>query len=533
MRVSLFVKVKKSVKDFTIIIMSALAVVVMSMGVASAEKQNSVRYGDDYRIFNMEEGATYRQCERRCEKETKCRAWTFIRERVKHNKGLSFNLGNGFSINLGDKHEEIIPAQCRLKHTVGASSRNKCCVSGVVRDMDDNDTAEEDRCARLARRAVKQNDRNLANDCGFRGRLWSASYSRHFDGCIRKGADEARRQQRRRKNELRQCSGGGSPRRNRRCERFADMVLSLNDSNKSNECGFSGSVWSSDFDTHYNLCKRNRNARRDERQIERQRDKIKVCLARGGGAFSQVCDDFANLAIRQQRKNRKNQCGFAGTRWHTNYRRHYQFCRKLSRWRRSREQRSRTRALSRCVSDRDDRRGICESFARDALKDQRKNLNLRCGFTRKTRWHANLGRHIRICEDLSDRERRTEIRVKREALDKCERQNGSGNVKDAFCRDYANVAIDQNRENIKLRCHYTNSLWSDSFRDHYAWCLRSRKTVSRRDRRTRRDKLNECRIEGDVGRGYNWQRKSSDDSHTHKADDLKRQLGKFKDIFGR
>ncbi len=474
---------------------------------AFAVEQNRVRPGDDYRIFNLAEGATYRTCERRCERETKCRAWTFIRERVKHKKGLSFNLGKGFSINLGDRHQQVIPAQCRLKHSVGRPVRSSCCVSGVVRDIDDNDTGEEDRCARLARHAVKQNDRNLANGCGFRGRLWSTSYSRHFDRCIKIGVEDFKFQQRRRKNKIVQCVGGGRPAggpRNRRCMKYADVMVSLHDSNKQNECGYTGKAWSSDFDTHYKHCRRGRDREHDQMVIRKHRQKIKVCLARGGGVYNTVCDDYAKLAIRQQRKNVKNACGFAGSRWHTNYRRHYQSCRKLSRWRRYREERSRARALSRCVSDFDDKRSVCEKFARDAVADQRRNMRLGCKFTRATRWHLNLERHIRICMDLSDRERRTEIRVKKDALDKCEQKRGGGNVKDAFCRDYANVAIEQNKKNIQLRCHYTSSLWSDRFRDHYAWCLRSRKDISNRDRRIRRDKLAECRVEGNVGRDYNW-----------------------------
>ncbi len=512
MKVKLIPAMRGMFQTVSVFFIGLAALIIMSVNMASALERNSIRIGDDYRIFNMEEGARARACERRCQKETKCRAWTFIRERVKRKKGITFNLGNGLSFNLGGhRHERIIPAQCRLKHSVGRSRPNDCCVSGVVRNMDDADRGEEDRCSRLAKHAVVQNDKNLARGCGFRGRLWSSSYSRLFDRCIRRGADHFRRLERKRRNALAQCRRGGSSTNgpgSRRCREFADMMVSFGRSNKKNDCGFEGSTWSSDYDRHYNRCRRNRNQREDNRQVRDHRDKIRVCLARGGGAFNKTCDNFANTAVRQQRKNRKNNCGFTGARWHDSHRRHYKTCRKLSRWRRSREEKARTRSLRQCLRDGENKREICEKFADGAMRDQRKNLRLRCKFRRKTRWHTNRERHIRICMDLSDRERRVEVDVKRKALDKCERKNGVDNVKNAFCKDYANVAIDQNRENIKSRCHYTSSLWSDSYRDHYAWCLSSPERSSKDSRRRRREKLTECQVEGDVDRSYNWKRKS-------------------------
>lgn len=69
---------------------------------ALAEEQNTVFYGGDYSVFTVARGG-WQQCERFCNNDLTCQAWTFVRN------------GN----------------QCRLKANFQEQARNACCVSGI------------------------------------------------------------------------------------------------------------------------------------------------------------------------------------------------------------------------------------------------------------------------------------------------------------------------------------------------------------------------------------------------------------------
>ena len=49
--------------------------------------------------------------------------------------------------------------------------------------------------------------------------------------------------------------------------------------------------------------------------------------------------------------------------------------------------------------------------------------------------------------------------------------------RDNYCRLYANQAVKDNEDNIKLGCRYTGPEWQSIFGAHYGWCMRLRADV--------------------------------------------------------
>lgn len=68
------------------------------------------RYGGDYRDFELPSDPTGRACKEACEREERCRTWTYVRP--------------GY---LGPA------ARCYLKDRITPPRRKPCCISGVVR----------------------------------------------------------------------------------------------------------------------------------------------------------------------------------------------------------------------------------------------------------------------------------------------------------------------------------------------------------------------------------------------------------------
>jgi PAN domain len=117
---------------------------LMAFGVAARAQDGTARLGADYDIFVIG-GNDPAPCASACAEDPRCKAWTFIKT-------------------LG---------QCRLKHTAVASTANACCASGPKPVAVRPARGDELTCADFAVEAIGQNDLNVANQCGYRGPLWS------------------------------------------------------------------------------------------------------------------------------------------------------------------------------------------------------------------------------------------------------------------------------------------------------------------------------------------------------------------------
>ena len=138
----------------------ALIFLTLPANNSRAAEDRQIRLGDDYSILSVPDGRGYRWCERTCNRDARCRSWTYIRPNA------------------------LPQGQCRLKHSVAPAFSNRCCVSGVKQQKADAAPTLEDRCARYARVALEQQDDNLARSCGYRGSRWHRNYGLHYRWCL-------------------------------------------------------------------------------------------------------------------------------------------------------------------------------------------------------------------------------------------------------------------------------------------------------------------------------------------------------------
>jgi hypothetical protein len=107
------------------------------------------------------------------------------------------------------------------------------------------------------------------------------------------------------------------------CQAYANQAVSQNAQNVKLRCGFTGGRWQSDFQRHYNWCRKAPagNVNGESRARSAGLDK---CQARVDAANkNQFCTNYANTAIAQQNMNLQRRCGFTGGRWLTDFRRHF------------------------------------------------------------------------------------------------------------------------------------------------------------------------------------------------------------------
>ncbi|WP_206530111.1 PAN domain-containing protein [Nordella sp. HKS 07] len=70
-----------------------------------------------------------------------------------------------------------------------------------------------------------------------------------------------------------------------------------------------------------------------------------------------------------------------------------------------------------------------------------------------------------------------------------------------ICRDYSVRAVQQNDENLRLRCNFTGSSWQSNRDEHFNWCMSASRADREREDRNRINKLAECRSSGGGGGG--------------------------------
>jgi hypothetical protein len=108
--------------------------------------------------------------------------------------------------------------------------------------------------------------------------------------------------------------------RGRTCDDYARMAVSQNEQNLRRQCGFTGSRWSSDYNAHYQWCTTVSGESTDS-EIRAREDELRQCRDRRSS-----CDDYARTAVSQNEQNLRRRCGFAGSRWSSDYNAHYRWC---------------------------------------------------------------------------------------------------------------------------------------------------------------------------------------------------------------
>lgn len=298
-------------------------------------KNSHIIIGNDYSVFRMKRNATEEDCSKACAKDKRCEAWTYVRA-----------MKNG-------------RAQCRLKRAGSSSIPNACCVSGIKKNEFRNkfaDGKESKRkahmtvvkaCDNWAADAVKANEENQANRCGYRGEAWHSNAERHFSRCMRLGPKQRAVESKGKQQALSACAEELGYSKKARCDHYSKVAVQQNESRRKADCVADRSdIWSGNYKTHYAYCadvsKKDAMERQSMREAQLQR-----CFALEDQKTG-PCHDYAKVAIEQFRKNVAKGCDLHGPSWHNNYRRHLGWCRQASPKVRFEEIKQRKRTLKAC-----------------------------------------------------------------------------------------------------------------------------------------------------------------------------------------
>ncbi len=323
-----------------------LLLIVMPVGSVFASEIDTIRIGGDYKFLTMREGAESSECRRACDRDVSCRAWTFIKQRTRVKKGINFNLGPDLNIGFGGR-EEIIPAQCRLKHAVGPKQFNECCISGVKKVVRRRRPSKAEQCADYAEKAIEQQDKNLADRCRYRGNRWHGNYRIHYRWCMDSSSRRSARETEIRDEKLRECRDQRRV-RNSVCDRYAATAMDILEQAKENDCRTTNRDWDREYERVYEWCLDN-GRRKRRRVLEDAQAKLAACIRRGGGALIERCETYAENALAQVRRAKQNGCRPAGSTWSTEFRVHYRACRKLGSREMRRKDRLRANYINRCI----------------------------------------------------------------------------------------------------------------------------------------------------------------------------------------
>ncbi len=446
---------------------------------AAAAEPNKIRLGDDYAILPVPEGRGHHWCQRNCEKDARCRSWTYLRPNA------------------------LRRGQCRLKHTIAPAFANRCCVSGIkakAKKAADAPLTLEERCARYARVALEQQDENKARACGFRGPRWHHDYSLHYRWCLNKPARLRNRERLARDSALARCDRHKA-RLNQSCMRYADRAVAQFKAANTHGCDYRGPRWHGDFNRHYNWCQKVRPLRA-EREDDIRKQKISQCLLRGGGRFDQACQVYAETAVEQARTAHKRDCGYRGPRWTRDFAKHYQWCLRVPPYDRQAENTTREHALDRCMlasAGSPQGRMACEHFARVAMAQNTTNKKLACGLTGAL-WQGSEKHAFRWCLRNSSIARDRQVARRERALSQCIARGGG--PFDRTCDVYANKAVQQFVRSQQRGCNFRGRRWHANYLEHYRWCQKARPAERNRQTRQRRRALRLCKVGKALGIGF-------------------------------
>ena len=107
-------------------------------------------------------------------------------------------------------------------------------------------------CRDYANRAISQQRNNQSSGCGFAGVRWHLDYNKHYNSCMRSGAQWSVRETNLRQNALNTCSKTGG--KTKICQAYANNAIAQQRANLNRGCGFAGGLWHLDYKTHHKWC---------------------------------------------------------------------------------------------------------------------------------------------------------------------------------------------------------------------------------------------------------------------------------------
>lgn len=132
----------------------------------------------------------------------------------------------------------------------------------------------------------------------------------------------------------------------------------------------------------------------------------------------------------------------------------------------------------------------CREWADQAISFNEENVSSKCGY-RGRAWHSRKQRHVRRCMQLDRRGRQNELNGLKQAINVCQREVGF--EKKVRCDHYARMAVNQDKSRVSAGCGIVQKTrWTNRYRDHLNWCLKSPKAEARREFEAREQVLRRC-----------------------------------------
>ena len=165
-----------------------------------------------------------------------------------------------------------------------------------------------------------------------------------------------------------------------------------------------------------------------------------------------ACDKYAKGSVEHNNWQLKQNCGYKGDAWSSDYQYHYKWCvhgdnLKFT----SNEFRKRQEAIAKC---------ICNPYAKSAVAQNSDNITLGCGYS-GSRWSSNHAHHYNWCA----RGGGNIIESGSWSTFKSDRDNDLEKCKKSFCDKYTKVSIAQNKENKNKKCGFSGPKWSSDYNE--------------------------------------------------------------------
>ncbi|GAB6143844.1 PKD domain-containing protein [Desulfocicer niacini] len=199
-----------------------------------------------------------------------------------------------------------------------------------------------------------------------------------------------------------------------RCTLFADKAVAQYRENISRNCDLKGPEWHGNKKRHQQWCMTVSAQTANELTTFRA-DALERC----GKEWRDV---YAKRAVEQNEENLRNNCGFSGSAWQSDYSRHYNWSATVSRKQADAETRKRDVALKNCLAHRED---ACRIYAETAVKQNQDNLQKECGFCGQ-RWQSSFDAHYQWCLQETQKIRDIETSTRKTLLSQCKPLSANG-----------------------------------------------------------------------------------------------------------
>ena len=113
---------------------------------------------------------------------------------------------------------------------------------------------------------------------------------------------------------------------NLNCSAYAGAAVAENKQNMAQNCGFTGSGWSNDFNAHASWCSLPNTKMADLVAQDKARQQALTQCANKAVQAEKACQDYAQKAVGAIAAANGMGCGFSGGRWTGAYAAHFNWC---------------------------------------------------------------------------------------------------------------------------------------------------------------------------------------------------------------